>query len=203
MDLNPRGTVPYPAIVEQLIQRYGFQVFPQKPEEFDEGKGVKFLSGFWNGTVIEQLVIYTYGILLDTRKGTAESKQLLEEALVWASNELGLQYHSGMIKRWNYASSLVFETSANFTALHPVLQAACDFLTQTVEGNPGEHLPYEITAIVADFDQLKRKHALGRFSIQRRENTPFADNRWYSDAPLKTEDHIHLLEVLESVLLSS
>lgn len=201
MDLNPRGTVPYPLIVEQLIQRYGFQVFPHKPEEFDETKGVKFASGFWDGIVIEQLVIYTYGILIDTRKDTVESRRLLQEALTWASTEFGLHYRPQMIKRWNYASSLVFETSANMTALHPALEAACETLTEGVQEYTSEHLPFEITAIVADFDQLKRKHSLGKFSIQRRENTPFSENRYYSEAPIPTKQHIQLLEAFESALL--
>jgi hypothetical protein len=62
----------------------------------------------------------------------------------------------------------------------------------------GEYLKYELTNFTIDFDQLARKHPLGRFSIQRRDNTPFSENKYYSDAPLPTELHIKLLEQFEA-----
>ncbi len=83
IDLNPRGAVFYPDLTTALVSRYGFQKFPQKLEDFDESKGVTFGVGRLGDTVIEQLVIYTYGIVLDTRISTIESRRLLEEAFEW------------------------------------------------------------------------------------------------------------------------
>jgi hypothetical protein len=54
--------------------------------------------------------------------------------------------------------------------------------------------------IMVDYDQLERKHALGRFSIQRRDNTPFSENKYFSDAPLPTDVHIRLLEEFETAI---
>jgi len=89
--LNPRGAVFYPDLTKALVARYNFQKFPQKLEDFDESKGVAFGFGRLGDTVIEQLVIYTYGIVLDTRISTQESRRLLEESV-----RVGTQGNSGL-----------------------------------------------------------------------------------------------------------
>ena len=59
---------------------------------------------------------------------------------------------------------------------------------------------YDLAVLSIDYDQLTRKHPLGRFSIQRRDNTPFSENKYFSDAPLPTDVHIQLLEQFEKDL---
>src|SRR5438046_4199776 len=89
-DLNPRGKVYYPDLVKALVARYNFQKYPEKPEDFDETKGVTFASGRLGDTVIESVNVYTYGIALQTRVSTQESKRLLEEDLQWGCTEVRL-----------------------------------------------------------------------------------------------------------------
>jgi hypothetical protein len=64
----------------------------------------------------------------------------------------------------------------------------------------GEDLKYDLAILSIDYDQLTRKHPLGKFSIQRRDNTPFSENKYFSDAPLPTDIHIQLLEQFEKDL---
>jgi hypothetical protein len=64
----------------------------------------------------------------------------------------------------------------------------------------GENLTYEPTVISIDYDALTGKHPLGPFSIQRRENTPFSEGKYFSSAPLPTDIHIKLLEKFEKSL---
>jgi hypothetical protein len=198
IDLNPRGKVFYPDLVKALVARYNFQKFPQKPEEFDETKGVIFSTGKFGETVIEQLVIYTYGILVDTRISTQESKRLLEEAIQWASKEIGLTYKP--VQRWQYASQITFHSKVDLTSVHPAMQRLADSVTKNVTEIIKENLKYELTVLSVDFDQLERKHPVGRFSIQRRDNIPFSENKYFSDAPLPTDVHMKLLEQFEAGL---
>jgi hypothetical protein len=199
-ELNPRAAVFFPDLVQALVARYNFQKFPQKPEDFDEAKGVTFGAGRLGNSVIDQVIIYTYGLVIDTRSSTQESKRLLEEALLWASTELGLVYKPSMIKRWQYASQVIFRSDVPLTDVSPPIQGMARKLTARIAENMGERLSYELTALVVDYDQLARKHPLGRFSIQRRENTPFSENKYFSEAPLPTDDHIALLEQFEADL---
>jgi hypothetical protein len=79
VDLSPRGHVFYPDLAKELVQRYQFQKFPQALEDFDEQKGVTFGAGKSGETVIEKLVIYGNGILVDTRTNTSASKHLISK----------------------------------------------------------------------------------------------------------------------------
>lgn len=197
-DLNPRGKVFYPDLVKALVSRYNFQKFPEKLEDFDEAKGVTFASGKLGSSVIEQVAVYTYGVALETRISTQESKRLLEEAFQWAAKELGLTFNPSMIKRWQYFSQLTFHSKAPLLRNHPALQRLAEGIAKGVREATGEALEYEVTTISLNYDQLTRKHPLGYLSIQRRENTPFSDNKYFSDAPLPTDTHIKVLEQFES-----
>src|SRR5271166_4584308 len=111
MDLNPKGAVFYPDLTKALVARYRFQKFPEKLEDFDGSKGVVFSAGRLGDVVIEQLGLYRYGIMLDTRISTQESKRLLLEAFEWGRKELGLAYKPDMVKRWQYASQVTFRSA--------------------------------------------------------------------------------------------
>lgn len=199
-EFNPRGAVFYPDLVQAIVARYNFQKFPQKLEDFDETKGVVFATGHLGNSVVEQLIIYTYGILLGTRSSTTESKRLLEEGLQWGSAELGLVYKPSMISRWQYTSQVLFRSDISLSGLSPAIEGLAAKLSKGIADNLGERRSYEPVALVVDYDQLARRHPLGRFSIQRRENTPFSENKYFSEAPLPTEDHIALLEQFEADL---
>jgi len=75
-------------------------------------------------------------------------------------------------------------------------------VTKSVTGATGENLKYELASFSISYDLLTRKHALGSFSIQRRDNTPFSENKYFSDAPLPTDLHIKLLEQFEADLVA-
>lgn len=196
-ELNPRAAVSYPDLAQALVARYSFQKSPQTLEDFNEAKGVTFAAGRIGDSAIDQVVLYTYGIVLDTRSSTQESKRLLEEAMQWGSKELGLVYKPSMINRWQYASHLTFRSNVPLSAGHSAFQRLAGNLTRAISENTGEGLEYEPIFLAFDYDQLLRKHPLGRFSIQRRENTPFSENKYFSDAPLPTDTHIALLEQFE------
>lgn len=199
-DLNPRGAVFYPDLVKTLVARYNFQKFPEKLEDFDESKGVSFGVGRLGGTVIDQLVIYTYGVMLDTRVSTQESRRLLEEAFEWGRREHAFAYKPDMVKRWQYASQVTFRSTAPMTGANSAVGKLAAAVAKGVVDVTGEHLKYDLTFLTIDYDQLTRKHPLGRFSIQRRDNTPFSENKYFSEAPLPTDLHIQLLERFEKDL---
>jgi hypothetical protein len=99
-------------------------------------------------------------------------------------------------------SQVIFRSDVNLTEINPTIRTAARELTERICAITSERLSYELTALVIDYDQMARKHPLGRFSIQRRDNTPFSENKYFSEAPLQTDDHIALLERFETDLRS-
>jgi hypothetical protein len=198
IDLNPKGKAYFPDLVKALVSRFHFEKFPQKPEEFDDGKGIVFAEGKFDGTVLDQLIIYRYGIVVDTRVSTKESKRLLEDALKWANSDLGLV--NKPIDRWQYASQITFYSEVALSRVHSAYQRLADSTAANVSEMFAENIKYELMFISIDHDPLTRKHPIGRFSIQRRENVPFSQNKYFSDAPLPTDIHLKLLERFEADL---
>jgi hypothetical protein len=203
-DLNPRGKAYYPDIVQGLVEKCGFQKFPQKLEDFDETKGVEFLSGRWGDVTIETVKIYNNGVLLDTRVSTAESERIIKEALTWAASQFGLVYSPKMITRRGYVSNLTFHSDIPILAManSPIaklLQRASQAFSQTT----GDKTPWGPTILTMNSEQIPRKPLHAPFTIQRRAETTFAENKYFSEAPLPTDEHIRLLESFEADVIAS
>jgi hypothetical protein len=80
----------------------------------------------------------------------------------------------------------------------PALQKLCDATSGFLAGTMAQKLDYEAVSIILNHDPLLRKHALGGFTIQRRDNALFSDNKYFSTAPIPTDMHIKLLEEFEA-----
>ena len=65
----------------------------------------------------------------------------------------------------------------------------------------GQRVTYEPTAILFNLDQSLTKLTPGAFSIERRADVPFPDKKYFSNAPLATQEHIQVLKDFERALL--
>jgi hypothetical protein len=167
----------------------------------DEQKGVTFESGFWAGANIERLQIFNTGLVLDTRTSTDVSDKILEESLLWGAKEFGLVYRPGMIKRKHYVSHITFHSQMPLLpALSPPLAKLADRVSRAVSGMVEENISFEPTSFQVQHDLLTRKYSIAGFTIQRRTETPFRENKYYSEAPLPTDLHATLLGELEADL---
>jgi hypothetical protein len=203
-DLNPRGKVFFPALVQAMIGKFAFVKFPEKPEDFDEAKGVEFSGGYWDGITVESLKIFNYGLLVDTRASTEDSERILEEGLLWASSEFGLEYNPQMIKRRAYVSDLTFYTEVPILGQDdsPVLRLA-ERAQSAVSKITGDKTEWKPSILTLNSDALPRKPLHAPFTIQRRAETAFSENKYYSEAPLPTDLHLSLLEQFEADVLAS
>lgn len=203
LELNPRGGLHYPKLVQALVERYQFQRFPSKPEDFDEAKGIEFTDGYWNGTAIEKLVIYTNGIQIDTRASTRDSKRFIEEALEWCRDSFAMTYHPQTIKRWAFISSVTFNSEISLTWLHPALQALAPKLAQSAAVFTEEEMNFEVTGIQMTFDHSKIRNPIAGFLLQRRSGAPFSEKKYFSEAPMHTDEHLEALKELEASFLAT
>ncbi len=198
--LNPRGKIFYPELVREIVQRYNFQKFPQKVEQFDEQKGVEFLIGRIGDKVIDKFTIFNTLLTVETRSSTADSQTILADALEWGKAKFGLNYE--MIK-WGYVSELIFQTD------FPLIRSCSDPLSKlavktgkAVSEIWGENLSYEPALITAAHDPLKRKYVIAGFQINYLRDHPFSEYKYYSQSPLPTDMHIKLLEEFEADVVS-
>lgn len=201
-DLSPEGRIFFPEVVKELVDRYQFLKFPKEYSEFDEAKGIEFLEGKWKDDVIWRLTIYSNGILLDTRSNTTRSRELIEDALVWAKTRFGINYKPEMITRLAYVSQVTFHSDMNLDLLNPALKKLADGVTSALTDLNKEPIDYQTTMIYLQHDQLKRKNPLAAFYISPRVETPLTEHKYFSEAPLPTDLHWQLLEGFEASIMS-
>src|SRR5258708_7014237 len=120
-DLNPRGKVRLPVVASMIVDRFGFAKYPQKPEEFDEMKGVEFVEGSFESVGIDKLTIWFNGVGIDVRSSTDDAKAILTNSLEWLRKEAGLAYSPDMIKRWASLSRVTFNSDVNFDLINPAV----------------------------------------------------------------------------------
>ncbi len=199
-ELNPRGSAFFPELIQRIVERFEFQKYPQSFEETNEEKGVNFFEGRWNGVNVSKLTIFTGALIVDTSSSTADSDTIVEEALLWAATDLGLNYKPGMIKRRQYISDLVFYSDIQLLAVHPAFVNLQKAVTETAAQYLWQRREYDMTHFGLDFDKTLTPLISAPFSIQRRGNALFTENKYFSEAPFPTDVHVKLIEQLEADL---
>jgi hypothetical protein len=203
-DLNPHGKVFFPEVFEAFVKRCQFQKFPREYSELDVKKGIDFIEGKWGEVTINKFTLYQDGILVETCSSTADSERILCEALSWAASEFGVTYRPEMIKRKAYVSDLTFYSETPLlTVLNPALSALADRIGRAINEIRHDDFKYEPSGITAHYDQSLKQVPIAPFTIQRRVQTPFSENKYFSEAPLPTDIHWNILQQFEGDVLDS
>jgi hypothetical protein len=163
-----------------------FRVYPTKPEDFDEAKGVQFADGKFAEGTVDKMQIFTHGLMVDTRVSTEVSEKLLRDTLFWAKAELGLHFEERMIKRKGYGSQLTFESEMDLSRLNPVIGRIGQTISSKLKDTSSQPVTYEPTAILFNLDQSLSKLAPGAFSIERRAEIPFSEK---NISPMRRWEH--------------
>lgn len=195
-DITPRNGLFFPEVAKELAQRFNFQKYPRTLDEWKDSNGAQFGIGKLGPVYVDALILFNNGIQVDTQSGTAESKRILEETLLWAKETFGLSYAPGFIKRWAYVSNLTFFSEVSVLSTPP-LDRLAESASRALSEVLGEPIVYEPITQTVGHDPLVIKHGRAPLTIQRRVDVPFADNKYFSEAPLPTDVHIALLEQFE------
>lgn len=199
-DFNPKGLNVYPIIIPILVSSYKFKKYPSENEVIDETKGVTFENGeFTNDediTVNVNMTIYSDGLVVDTRSSTKDSDDFLVDILTRFHEELNMPIYDDVIKRRSYLSQLFISTHKSLELINPRLKEISNYLSENVLAGM---IPYETGGIHFWPDQTNVIKT-SPFIFERTLNVPFSENRYFSAAPLKTDQHLELLIMLENIL---
>lgn len=200
-ELNPRGLNLYPIIIPLLLDLYKFKKYPSEKEVHDETAGVKFENGEFISTdgmpIVINLIVFTDGLMAETRSSTQDSDAFLTEILTRLSEDYNLPHYEQIIRRKNYISQLYVETNKSMESLNPKLREISKYLSNNVVGF-GE-ATFEVGGISFWPDQRNAIKPIN-VSFERVLNVPFSENKYFSAAPLQTEIHLELLDKLENIL---
>jgi len=200
VELAPRNQVGLVPLCERLRERYAFLQAPKALEDFNiaSENGIRFASGRYETIAIEKLALFVNGIVVETRSSTDDCDALAADFLQWVQ----AQVNSGppRLGRKLYFSQLVFYGNHLFGRFSEDLTDLSQWASERIGETMETTLPYSLSHIQFDFDQLTYKINPGSIIVARRDNAGFSEDKYFSSAPLRTADHVEFLKRFEVVL---
>jgi hypothetical protein len=200
IDLVPEGKVFLPDLLEAIAVRCDFRKYPKDFGKTEPTAGAIFEIGKWNDQPIGKMTIFTDGIVIETGSSTEDTETALHELLLWAKEDMGIKYEAAMIKRKVFYSQLAFYLDVKPEVMHPILGELAATLSDAASKQAGVPMMYRTSGIVLGPSTLIAKFPTGNFTIERRVDVPDSENKYFSGAPLRTPEHLALLEKFETAL---
>ncbi len=198
-DLNPRGVNVLP-LVAAVKEKYQFLKWPNTPEELvpENPKGSQFQAGaFAIGDLIltVSFTLYNDGIVAETLSSTKHTDLFLEDLLSFGQ-QFGLVVQPDLVQRKRYISELIVRPKRQLGSLSDRLDKFAAKLNQM--SLPSE-AAYEWTGFEISAEP-RFANQPGAFKFEREVKSTFDLNRFYSIAPLHTDQHEELLRDLEAIM---
>jgi len=196
-------------LVQRLKQTYRFMKAPEQfqemfptPLQVQAGQGLTFQEGRFvvgNREIGINLFQISAGVLFaDTRSSTDDADLFLEDYVTAANKMLpGAVTSNGPSY---YVSQVEFEME-RIPAVAPEYASAAGEIDRLLSGYGLQVPKYQFLGLHLSLDPL----GVGvinpaPFTLERRMGFAFKSNIYFSQAPLRTKEHLALLEKLDSVL---
>jgi len=183
-----------------MQDEYGFVQVPHTIADTDLKNGVNFLRGYFRGEVIDKLSIYNNGMLCESQNSTDYSDDFLDEIFALISRITGFELKPDGVRAYisGVEVGMLGDVAAAFEQFSNVGQQISNLLKQY--GPPADD--YRFTGFKLHYDHVgKQPPLLPEFLFERRAAEPYAANVYFSSAPLRTVDHLKLLDTLEMLLV--
>jgi len=190
-ELNPRGKSLSP-MIQGIRQRYKFLHGPERLEDVELEKGLKF----WDGSFLSQdtdiairLEIFKDGIVVTTQSDTSDADDVIEDLLSWATEAHGIGNKNYILNaRRAYRSELiVFAPETRLNELCENLNQLASLIPAQSEG------PIQLTGFSLGGESPKNSSL---FTFERRVNIPFEEHKYYTSSSMHTEEHLQVLRHL-------
>jgi hypothetical protein len=183
--------------IAAISSRYSFTKHPTKLEELDPQKGIELVEGRLGDICIDRINVFLNGIVIDTRSSTESSEKVLNDILAFAYEVFGATIKPA---RQSFASQFIFRSDIHLAALNPILAKIGAVLSERTSADLKHPFSFEPTAILINVDTAQTKTPPVMFTIERRAEIPFAENLYFSSAPLRTAEHIEIVKEFEASL---
>jgi hypothetical protein len=117
-------------------------------------------------------------------------------------NENGFRPFSDMPVR-RFVSQLVVEFSKPLDGLVKKFNSLISLVSDQVSSVYDENIVLGFSRLDIGFDKIGYKSSLTvpGFIIERRQGVAFSKERYYCSAPIRTSQHVEILEKIENILL--
>jgi hypothetical protein len=203
-EIRPPGGVFVPDFIRALVERYQFAVLPANMADairdgtkFEHGK----LPHEGQSVVVKELAIYADGVISEAFD-TDLADLILDDFFAWATETFKLRERQQPALR-TYTSAVVIEFEKEIEPALGKMAEVCGLLSDALKSSYGWEYTYNASRLTFSVDPLAIPPYRGTtFMLERRVQTPYSENRFYSAASLRTQDHLKLLQAIETNFLS-
>lgn len=199
----PSGSIYLPEAINGLRERYNFIKTPDSLEALDLSKGITFSHGKFREAVIDTFNIYSTGLLVQTKSTVENAELFIEDIIAWAEKQFDAQLLEIETESINKTldSHVVVQMDIDLPNAFGLLMEIGNSINRSLSNYGiavGNYVPAGVTFHSDTYEVLGLKPST--FTIERRAGTPFSSNLYFSTAPLRSEDHLKLLEKLEQLI---
>lgn len=201
-DLNPRGKDIVSDLFAWIKENYFFEKAPTSVDQLDpEHKSLKFERGRFQVKeeiyIAVDLEIYKDGFVANSRSSTKDTEKFVEDLLTTAAKEFSLPYNPDLVRNKMYTSELTIRLEPSLFNLNPKFTDVAN----TISALCGLPLPpFEVSRLGFSTDMAISHLKPAPFLLERKIGAPFAEKRYYSQAPLHTDQHEEVLVEIEHIL---
>lgn len=205
-DLNPRGRSVERNVFSEIAKRYSFTKVPSLVEIVEarqKNQPIQMLYGVFRAPSGEDVSIslqmYRDALFADTQSTTSDSEAFLNDMLGWLASELGLVDYKTIAIRKLYVSEMIVSLEKSLNMVNPKFSQFAKYL-QEKTNTPFKNIGFELGSIGFWIDPAVKHHHVP-FRLERQAEIDFSEDRYYSIAPLDTEEHLKALNSLEKLMI--
>jgi hypothetical protein len=192
--------------IDQVALRYKFSKRPDLtlPREELQKVGLKFEHGVYllnnRAADITAFTIFTDGVVIDAST-TDDAEYFWDDICQWLLAERKFRDFVTPPRR-RFVSQVIVEFDNPLSELIRQFGVIAQSLGDKLAEIYNKRVPMGLARIDLEFDNLAENSALvvPRFIIERRKNIAFSRERYFCVAPLRTNDHLHILEEIEKTI---
>jgi hypothetical protein len=193
--MDHRSPVP---LIKGIQDQYGFVQVPMTLAELDFKNGVTFLRGYYQGKIIEKFQVYENGLLCEASADTDLADEFLSEVLGWALREHNLPVKETGVKA--YISQLEVISTINLESKFSELNAVGKLLAGCLKRYGQPVSDYGVSGLRMHYDSIAAPIPRPpQFVFERRVGQQYSTNEFFTSGPLRTKDHLEVLESLEKI----
>jgi hypothetical protein len=204
-EILPLSNPPIANIVSGVQSLFSFSVRPPQlaggiPLVFQSGK-IIISEGKEVG--IHQLIMLPDGDMVASAN-TDFAESGLNTLVEYLNKEFAYRMEGKSGKRF-YQSVVVVEFEKQLSQMLPAIASIQELLSRFHGADPFELLRISFSQGTGGMPNVQSPNPLdgiekSDFTIERRAGSPFSENRFFCTAPLRTNDHIRILEEIENAL---
>lgn len=195
------GSSHLPEVVAAIKDRYRFWVAPSSPEQWDMENGAVFSHGQFADRVITSLKIYGRGVSVQSDLDTEILDDMLNDMASWLTQSYGVEYEDLQPVPKAFTSAMEVKASSDVLQGLQRFDELASSLTAMLGGYGLTTGPVGVSSVMLNSDPaLSKPLQPARFIFERRAGASYDESVFYTEAPVSSKEHLHLLTLLESAL---